>query len=241
MWSGRYPGNRISARRTIGHARAGPLTHARWVTASRLRALFASQGVALGLLMPFLVPILVDRGMGPAEIGLALGASGLASLLAYPTWGVIADGWLGRRSTIALASVTAAPGGLLILVAGSDPVAITLALSVAMVGALPWGPLIDALTLQELDEPSAGQVASVPGPRSAGPPRRSSAALPGWRWVLDRSSSPSPAQPSSWRCWCRDRRPPGPAIDLKPRRRRFLAGPRALPHRILVHGPGLRH
>jgi PPP family 3-phenylpropionic acid transporter len=125
------------------------------VTISRLRALFAAEGVSLGLLMPFLVPILVDRGLGPAEIGLALGASGLASLLAYPVWGTVADGRLGRRRTIALTGATAALGGILILLAGSDPLLITLALSVATVGALPWGPLIDALTLQELAEPSA--------------------------------------------------------------------------------------
>jgi hypothetical protein len=54
------------------------------VTTTRLRALFAAQGIALGVLMPFLVPVLLNRGLGPAEIGLALGASGLASLLAYP-------------------------------------------------------------------------------------------------------------------------------------------------------------
>ncbi len=105
--------------------------------------------------MPFLVPLLDDRGLDAAAIGLALGAAGVASLLAYPAWGAVADGRLGRRRTIALASVTAATGGLLILLAGSDPLLITLAISVAILGALPWGPLIDALTLQELAEPSA--------------------------------------------------------------------------------------
>ena len=105
--------------------------------------------------MPFLVPLLDDRGLDAAAIGLALGAAGVASLLAYPAWGAVADGRLGRRRTIALTSVTAATGGLLILLAGSDPLLITLAISVAILGALPWGPLIDALTLQELAEPSA--------------------------------------------------------------------------------------
>lgn len=118
--------------------------------------LFAAEGIALGLLMPFLVPILVDRGLGAAEIGLALSASGLASLLAYPVWGAIADSRLGRRRTIAVASAAAAGGDVLLLFAGSDPLLITLAISVVLVGALPWGPLIDAVTLQELAEASAG-------------------------------------------------------------------------------------
>jgi PPP family 3-phenylpropionic acid transporter len=134
---------------------AGPVTHTRSVTTGRLRALFAAEGIAFGLSMPFLVPLLDDRGLDAAAIGLALGAAGVASLLAYPAWGAVADGPLGRRRTIALTSVTAATGGLLILAAGSDPLLITLAISVAILGALPWGPLIDALTLQELAEPSA--------------------------------------------------------------------------------------
>ena len=125
------------------------------MTTGRLRALFAAEGIAFGLSMPFLVPLLDDRGLDAAAIGLALGAAGVASLLAYPAWGAVADGRLGRRRTIALTSVTAATGGLLILVAGSDPLLITLAISVASLGALPWGPLIDALALQELAEPSA--------------------------------------------------------------------------------------
>jgi PPP family 3-phenylpropionic acid transporter len=118
--------------------------------------LFAVEGVAMGSLLPFLVPVLADRGLGAAEIGLALGASGLASLAAYPIWGAIADGRLGRRRTIVLSSLTAALGGLAILVAGDELVALTLALCVISAGALPWGPLTDALALQELPDPSAG-------------------------------------------------------------------------------------
>lgn len=126
------------------------------MTTARLQVLFATEGVALGSLLPFLVPILADRGLGPAEIGLALGASGVASLAAYPIWGAIADGGLGRRRTIVLSSFTAALGGLALLLAGNDVMALTLALCVLSAGALPWGPLTDALALQELPDPSAG-------------------------------------------------------------------------------------
>ncbi len=135
--------------------RTGPLTHTRSVTIRRLDSIYAMQGIAFGLLMPFPVPLLVARGMGPAEIGFILGVSGVVSLVAYPVWGAVADGWLGRRRTIALAALTAAIGGLLIMLAGSDATALTLALSVALAGALAWGPLIDALTLGELGEGSS--------------------------------------------------------------------------------------
>jgi PPP family 3-phenylpropionic acid transporter len=104
--------------------------------------------------MPFLVPLLDERGLGPAGIGLVLGTAGLSSLLAYPLWGAVADGRLGRRRTIALTSLTAALGGPLILLAGGDPLALAVALSVASVGAMPWGPLIDALALHELEAPA---------------------------------------------------------------------------------------
>ncbi len=104
--------------------------------------------------MPFTVPLLVERGLGAAEIGLVLGVAGVASLVAYPVWGAIADGLLGRHRTIALTGVTAAVGGIWILLAGSDAVSLTLALSTALVGALAWGPLIDALALGELGERS---------------------------------------------------------------------------------------
>jgi hypothetical protein len=40
------------------------------VTTGRLRALFAAEGIAFGLPMPFLVPLLDDRGLDAAAIGL---------------------------------------------------------------------------------------------------------------------------------------------------------------------------
>jgi MFS transporter, PPP family, 3-phenylpropionic acid transporter len=125
------------------------------MTPRRLRTLFAVQGVAFGLLMPFPVPLLDERGMGAAEIGLILSLAGLASLAAYPVWGAIADGWLGRPRTIALASLVGAAGGVAILLADSDPLLLTLALSLALAGALSWGPLVDALVLGELGDGSA--------------------------------------------------------------------------------------
>ncbi|CAN5811538.1 hypothetical protein BH23CHL8_BH23CHL8_14120 [soil metagenome] len=125
------------------------------MTILRLRWLYGIQGASLGLLLPFLVPLLDDRGLEPAEIGLVLGASGLVSLLSYPIWGALADGPLGRGRSIAVAGLLAALGGSWVIVAGSDPVALTLAVSLAFVGALPWGPISDALALTALGDESS--------------------------------------------------------------------------------------
>jgi MFS transporter, PPP family, 3-phenylpropionic acid transporter len=125
------------------------------MTILRLRWLYGVQGASLGLLLPFLVPLLDDRGLEPAGIGLVLGASGLVSLLSYAMWGALADGPLGRGPSIAVAGLLAAAGGLWITLAGSDPVALTLAVSLAFVGALPWGPISDALALGALGEESS--------------------------------------------------------------------------------------
>ncbi len=153
---GPYRERREPARRTIGSPEAGPLTHTQSVPFRRISAIYAVQGLAFGLLMPFIVPLLAERGLAAAQIGLIMGVTGVAALVAYPVWGTVADGWLGRPRTVALAAMVAAVGGLWILAAGSDPVMLTLALSVAVVGALAWGPLIDALTLGLLGDGSTG-------------------------------------------------------------------------------------
>ncbi len=121
----------------------------------RISLIQAGYGVALGLLMPFTLPLLAERGLAAAQIGLIMGVTGLAALVAYPAWGAVADGWLGRPRTIVLSSLAAALGGAWILLAGDEPAALTAALSVAVVGAMAWGPLIDALTLELLGEGSA--------------------------------------------------------------------------------------
>jgi PPP family 3-phenylpropionic acid transporter len=114
----------------------------------------ATYGLTFGLLMPFTLPLLAERGLDAAQIGLIMGLTGVAALVAYPVWGAVADGWLGRPRTIALSALLAALGGVWILAAGGDPVVLTAALSVAVVGAMAWGPLIDALTLGLLGDGS---------------------------------------------------------------------------------------
>jgi MFS transporter, PPP family, 3-phenylpropionic acid transporter len=121
----------------------------------RLRWLYALQGAALGLLLPYLAPLLAGRGLSATEIGLVLGASGLVSLASYPMWGALADGRLGRRQAVAASALVAVAGGLWLAVAGSDPLALAAAVSVTLVGELAWGPITDALALASLGERSS--------------------------------------------------------------------------------------
>src|SRR6185295_2446189 len=92
-------------RRTIGTTRPqdrSPILGR--MSIARLRWLYGLQGAALGLLLPFLVPLLAGRGLTATEIGLVLGASGLVTLACYPMWGALADGPLGRPMALVLAS-----------------------------------------------------------------------------------------------------------------------------------------
>lgn len=177
--SGPYRERAEAARRTIGSTGTGPLTHTRCMRRRRFRVLYAVQGIAFGLLMPFTVPLLAERGLDAARMGLVLGVAGVASLAAYPLWGAIADAWLGRARTVALAAALAAVGGVALIVAGDDPLVLTVALSLAIVGALAWGPLIDAITLEALAEGSTayGRIRTWASAGWAG-----SAMAGGWLW-----------------------------------------------------------
>jgi PPP family 3-phenylpropionic acid transporter len=125
------------------------------VSIARLRWLYGLQGAALGLLLPFLVPLLAGRGLTATEIGLVLGASGIVTLASYPMWGALADGRLGRPGALVASAAVAVVGGLWLAVAGSDPIVLTAAVSVALVGAMPWGPISDAIALQSLGDRSS--------------------------------------------------------------------------------------
>src|SRR5688572_11693335 len=120
----------------------------------RLRWLYAVQGAALGLLLPYLVPLMAGRDLSATEIGLVLGASGLVSLASYPMWGALADGPLGRRRAVAVTAGVAVIGGLWVVAAGSDPLVLAGAVSLTLAGAVPWGPISDAIALNSLGDRS---------------------------------------------------------------------------------------
>jgi MFS family permease len=123
---------------------------------SRIRLLHGLEGTGLGILLPFIVPLLSERGVDPAGIGFVLGVSSLAALLSYPVWGLLADGPLGRPRSVAVAALMAAAGGAWLLTLERDAVMLALAVSVVIVGVSALEPITDALTLHSLrDDASA--------------------------------------------------------------------------------------
>lgn len=119
----------------------------------RVVALFALQGVGTGLILPFLVPILSGRGLGPAEIGLVLGASAIAGAAAFPISGYLADGRVGRLAVLRWSSFGAAVAGLGFAWLGIGGLGRELPLAAVAVAAVsatiaPWGPVSDAIALE---------------------------------------------------------------------------------------------
>lgn len=120
------------------------------MTLKRLLVLFATQGVATGLLLPFLVPILYDQGLRPEVIGLLLGLSAAITLGAYPAWGILADTRLGRNRAVQASALIAAAAGCVIALAGPEPALLAAGVCAVSIGAAPWGPISDAIALDVL-------------------------------------------------------------------------------------------
>jgi len=120
------------------------------VSLRRLRLLFATYGFSLGFVLPWNVPQLTTSGLDPGEIGAVLGIAALASLIAYPVWGLIADTLLGRDRTLVLTSVLAAVAGVGILLSADQPWLLATFMVIALVCIAPWAPVTDALALSEL-------------------------------------------------------------------------------------------
>jgi PPP family 3-phenylpropionic acid transporter len=121
-------------------------------TAVRLRLLFAAQGVALGSLLPYVVPLLSDRGLDPVAIGAVLGAGAVLSLLSYPLWGFLADGPVGRERSVLVTSLMGAAAGVAMLAADGDQPLLGVAVAAVSLGVAPWVPITDAIALQALGE-----------------------------------------------------------------------------------------
>ena len=117
------------------------------MTHLRLSTLFLVQGLATGIVYPFLVLMLAERGWAPEGIGLVLGLSAVASLVAFPSWGYLADARMGRGTVLRVAALVAAASGLL-LAAGVGSVPATAVAVIGMaVGTSAWGPVADAVAL----------------------------------------------------------------------------------------------
>ncbi len=75
---------------------------------SWLRALYVSNGLAVGTLYGFVPVLLQSKGFDPALIGLTTGLGSLAYMVALPAWGHLGDVVSGPRRALQLASVPAA-------------------------------------------------------------------------------------------------------------------------------------
>ena len=73
-----------------------------------LRALYVSNGLAIGALYGFVPVLLQSRGFDPALIGLTTGLGSLAYAIALPAWGHMGDIVSGPRRTLQLACIPAA-------------------------------------------------------------------------------------------------------------------------------------
>ncbi len=83
-----------------------------------------------------------------------LGLSAAASLIAFPSWGYLADARLGGGAVLRTAALVAAASGLL-LAASVDSVPATAAAVIGIaVGTAAWGPVADTVALSALGEES---------------------------------------------------------------------------------------
>lgn len=88
----------------------GGLRHGSRVTSSapRFALLYTAQFAAVGVMLPFIPPLMAERGLTPAEVGLILTAGAALRLVSGPLGGRLADA-LGRpRGVMALGSAAAA-------------------------------------------------------------------------------------------------------------------------------------
>lgn len=123
------------------------------VTSSALRfaLLFAAQFAAVGVLLPFIPPLMADRGLSAAEVGAILAAGASVRLVSGPLGGRLADA-LGRpRGVMAAGAGIAALAATLYGLAGgfSGLLAANLVFAVAFACVVPLG---DSMALRAARE-----------------------------------------------------------------------------------------
>lgn len=104
----------------------------------------------MGFLYPFTALLLLDGGLDIVAIGTVLGAGAVVALIAYPTWGLLADGPLGRERSVSASALIAALLGILLLLVEGDPLLMGVVVALIPFGMAPWEPVADALVLQAL-------------------------------------------------------------------------------------------
>jgi MFS family permease len=118
-----------------------------------LRALYLSNGLAIGALYGFVPVLLESKGFSPALIGVTTSLGSLAYTFALPTWGHIGDIVSGPRRTLQMACIPAAIFALG-LSAPLPVLAIILCQLVISAGGGPAMALTDAMAITALENPS---------------------------------------------------------------------------------------
>jgi PPP family 3-phenylpropionic acid transporter len=119
---------------------------ARHGTLFRFVLLYCGLFSAFGLVSPFLPPFLAERGLGPEQLGMVLGAGTAVRLLFGPFAGRLADRFHTFRAELAIFAILAASAALAYFAV--DTVWLAVVVSLFQAAALaPLVPLADALTL----------------------------------------------------------------------------------------------
>jgi len=116
---------------------------------SSTRRVFTVLGAADATMIPFFPLLLLHRGLSPAEIGVVLGGMALASFVANPIWGYLADRYLGAERAMVASAGGAGLFALLLLPTHSTAVFVVLA-CVFSAWRSPLVSLADAVALERL-------------------------------------------------------------------------------------------
>jgi PPP family 3-phenylpropionic acid transporter len=116
----------------------------------RLTRLYALVWLVGSIWIPFFVLWLDDRGFSPSEIGLVLGASALAAIVAAPFWSHAADRRAGTTRALRWALLTAGATTLLLALTGEILVPVIGAVALLSASTSAVTPLTDALAIQIL-------------------------------------------------------------------------------------------
>ena len=118
-----------------------------------LRALYVSNGLAVGALYGFVPVLLLSKGFDPALIGLTTSLGAVGYSLSLPAWGHVGDILTGPRRALQLASVPAA-----VFAFGLDlplpTVAVIGCLVIMTAGGGPTAALTDAMAMPILTDAS---------------------------------------------------------------------------------------
>jgi hypothetical protein len=113
----------------------------------RLRLLYAATGGGIGTLLPYLVLLLVDRGLSPSAAGVVMGLMSGVGVLVIGLWGRLADGPTGVVRALRWSFGLAAAAALVMLVVGRSGALLVVCALLLAAARAPHEALSDTLTV----------------------------------------------------------------------------------------------